>query len=297
MASQEERVLSYERRLREFSAIVRGAQRDIARQVVDAIRSGDLDNAFARRRQLAAVVRVLEQLGQDIDPLARRLIAEAAKDSAQVTANQIGRLNIVAPAQAGVFQTVNGAAVLALQDTIVGRLSDSRRLIGRQVEDVYAKAGRRAALRAVLGADGSSRTAARSLAMELLKDQQVKRLVTGRGVGFVDKAGRGWSMDSYAEMVVRTTTRQAVVEGSLARMAAHGINLARVSVHGDPCKICAPFQGRLVSLTGESTEYEGEAAVSLGSLPNGGPPFHPNCKHTLAPVSVFVESIRRQLAA
>jgi hypothetical protein len=49
------------------------------------------------------------------------------------------------------------------------------------------------------------------------------------------------------------------------------------ATHAKACPICQPWQGRLVSLDGKTTEYLGEAVTDLASLPNGGPPFHPNC--------------------
>jgi hypothetical protein len=51
-----------------------------------------------------------------------------------------------------------------------------------------------------------------------------------------------------------------------------------------------------VSLDGATTDYQGEAVTDLSSLPNGGPPLHPNCGHSLMPVSVAVDATRLQLA-
>jgi hypothetical protein len=185
---------------------------------------------------------------------------------------------------------------VALQDSILGRLDAARQTVGRTVDDLYARAGRRAALRAVLGEAGSPEAAKRRMFADLMRDRAVRRMVNEGGFGFVDKAGKRWALDTYSEMAVRTVTREAVVQGAIARMASHGIDLARVSSHASACAICVPWQGRLVSLDGQRPDYEGEAVTDLSSLPNGGPPFHPNCRHTLQPVSVAVEDFRRQLA-
>ena len=86
------------------------------------------------------------------------------------------------------------------------------------------------------------------------------------------------------------------MQGALARMASHGINLARWSRHANPCKVCAPWMGRLISLDGSISEYQGEAVTDLASLPNGGPPAHPRCKCSLAPVAVAVDVTRAEPA-
>jgi hypothetical protein len=46
---------------------------------------------------------------------------------------------------------------------------------------------------------------------------------------------------------------------------------------------CGFYEGRVYSITGTSEKYP-----PLSSLPNGGPPFHPNCIHGAAP---FIEEL------
>lgn len=295
MATRPDR-LPYEGGVADLAATYRDAQRRIAALVRAAIAAEDLRTAQRRRLQLAAVLALLDQLGAQTDRDARDLVEQAFAQSAERVVGEIAALNIAAPEIPGAFASVSREAVIALQDSIVGRLDTARRTVGRTVDDVYAQAGRRAALRAVLGAEGSPQTAARQLATDLQRDPKVRRLIRNGGAGFIDKAGKRWALDTYSQMAVRTVTREAVVQGALARMASHGISLARVSLHGDACDICIPWQGKLVSLDGATSSYQGEAVTTLGALPNGGPPFHPNCRHSLSPVAVRIEAIRRELA-
>ena len=271
----------------------KAAQREISAQVIAAVKDGNLQRAQSRRLQLARLLALLDQIGAQTDPIARRLVAEAHAQGAAATVTQLGAT--VAPEIPGAFNGISREAVTALQESIVGRLRDSRLTVGRQAQDVYATAGRRAALRAVLGAEGSPRAAARQLAQDLQRDRDIARLVKdSRGaVGFVDKAGKRWSMDTYAEMVVRTTTRQAVVQGQVDRMASHGVNLARVSTHSSSCPICLPIEGKLISLDGTVSEYHGEPVADTSFLP----PRHPNCRHTVSPVVAAVDATRERMAA
>lgn len=293
MATDPQRV-DAERNADEVLRAVLSAQRDIARLVRDAIRSGDLDTQRKRRAHLAVVLARLDQLGAYVDPEVRGLVNQAFDEGSDRTLAVIRRDKLGAGLPDATFTGVSAEAVTALQEAILGRLRESRRIVGRTVADTYARAGRRVALRSMLGADGSPRSAARTLGAELLRDRDIARAVRDGGFGFVDRAGKRWALYTYAEMATRTTIREAAVQGSLMRMAAHGVNLARVSVHSDPCELCLPWQGRLVSLDGSSRDYQGEAVFSLGALPNGGPPFHPRCRHSLSPVAARIDAIRRE---
>jgi hypothetical protein len=291
-----EQPLPFEADMRAILRIYRDAQREIAALVSFAIRAEDLRTARQRRAQLAVVTGRLDQLGAETDSRIRTLIADATLQSAGRTATQIDGLHITAPEITGAFGQASQEAITALEDSILGRLQAARATVGRTIDDVYGRAGRRAALRAILGADGSPRAAKRQLVHDLLRDKQIARAVHEGGFGFVDRSGKRWALDTYAEMATRTITREAVTQGALARMASHKIDLARVSTHAKSCPICLPWEGRLVSLDGQRTEYKGEAVTDLASLPNGGPPFHPQCAHSLAPVAAAVDQTRAQLA-
>lgn len=254
---------------RQLARIYASAQRTIMLQVQAALRSGNLQRAAERRMQLAAVLSTLDQLGAQADPLARDMVRQAVADGSGLVARDLAatlHVHVGAVQVPGSFTGVSLDAVKALEDSILGRLRTARQTVGRQVDDVYARAGRRQALRALLGAEGSPRTATRALSADL----------RARGMtGFVDKAGKQWALDTYSEMAVRTVTREAVVQGQLVRMASHGVNLARISEHASACAICKPWEGRLVSLDGGTSEFQGEAVADIGSVPT--PPFHPNC--------------------
>jgi hypothetical protein len=278
----------YERRLSEFDRTVAAAQREIALQVKLALREGDLRSRRMRLLQLARVTAILDQLGGYVDPTVRRLVAEAyeqsAKKAGQLAAGVAGAREVP-----GAFVGISREAISVLQDSAEASLRDARVRVGRQVADVYAKAGRMAATRAVLGVDGSPRTAARRMAADLMKDRMVRGLVGGPG--FVDSAGRHWGLDRYSSMVVRTTTREAVVQGSIDRMVSHGVTLARFLVSASACAVCQQYSGRLVDLAGNGRDYEGEATMTGPT-----PPVHPRCTCTLSPFAVRVERLRRELA-
>lgn len=278
------RRLPYERALEQLLATYAQAQRTIIAQIEAAVAGGQLDTARARRRQLAAVLDTLGQLGHATDPEARRIVADAHRQSARATQRLIGAQLAHDADQA--FNSVAIDAVKSLQDALLDDLAAGRARVGRHVDDVFRRAQLRATMPALLGASGSRRRASADIVRQLQQQGQT---------AFVDRAGRRWSLEAYAQMAARTVTRQAVVDGARARMLSQGLTLARISHHGSSCPICAPWDGRLVSLDGSGGEYEGETVTDIGSLPSGGPPMHPNCRHTIVPVSTLIDSIKAEL--
>lgn len=89
--------------------------------------------------------------------------------------------------------------------------------------------------------------------------------------------GRRMSLDAYAEMVGRTMSGQAAVQASLFRYQEFGYDLVRVSQHFRTCHMCAPWEGKILSQSGESERYPHlQDAIDDGL-------FHPNCAHDISP--------------
>lgn len=281
----EPRHLPSDAKVRELLALYAQAQSDIALQVTRAIAAGDLMTRRRRAAQLQAVIDVLQRLGIEADPVARDAVMQATMDGATDAAKGLRKIGVeLTGVGESAFAGVNAEAVVALQDSLLAQLQGARSTVGRQVNDVFAREGRQQALRSLLGAEGSPDLARRRLVKQLARQGQT---------GFVDSAGRRWSLDRYAQMATRTITREAVVQGSTARMVAHGVNLARVSTHADSCQICKPYEGRLIDLGGDTREYRGEPVMDASVLP----PFHPNCRHTVQAVVSKIDRLRDQLAS
>ena len=258
------------------------AQAQIARQIERAVLLGDEWKAQERRRQLRAVVEAMNALGRETDPDARAIVGQAFEDGAVLAAADVTRLGAsTSPAMERAFNAVNREAVKAAEDALLGRLQSARRGVVTAANDVFRQRTRETALQALLGAEGSPQKASRALQRRLVADGQV---------AFVDRAGRRWKLADYADMAIRTETRHAVVEGQVNRLAAHGIDLVRVSRHASACPICQPHEGKLIDLAGGTSVFQGEAVAS-GPLP----PYHPRCRHTIGGVSRLAEDIRSGL--
>jgi hypothetical protein len=88
--------------------------------------------------------------------------------------------------------------------------------------------------------------------------------------------GRKVSIEAYSEMLGRTMSGHAAVQGSLNRYAEHGYDLVRVSAHFRACELCVPWEGRVLSQSGQEPGYSSlDEAISAGL-------FHPNCAHDIS---------------
>jgi hypothetical protein len=89
--------------------------------------------------------------------------------------------------------------------------------------------------------------------------------------GFKDRSGKMWNMRTYTEMVARTTTAEAHLQGTANRLVEQGHDLMKVSTHRGACELCQPWQGKILSITGKTEGYPTLEEAKAAGL------FHPNC--------------------
>ncbi|HIT02506.1 MAG TPA: minor capsid protein [Candidatus Enterenecus merdae] len=151
-------------------------------------------------------------------------------------------------------------------------------LIGRTAPDLYRRVGLEQV--AVQQAVGRGVNQSVPAFVQALRREGVK--------AFTDRAGRNWSLHTYCTMVSRTTARQAEVLAVLT--ADPEQDLYRISSHGTTCGLCAPYEGRVYSRSGENPEYP-PLSAAFGKRDPGGPDtlantwlnIHPGCMHALYP--------------
>ena len=167
------------------------------------------------------------------------------------------------------------AAVRALVAETVTGLESTHFQILRSTTDVFRAAVAEVGAPSVVTGTRTRRQAA----------QQVLDRFANRGVtGFVDRAGRAWSAESYAEMAVRTSAGRAQVAGTLDRLQDGGRDLVIISDAPQECPACRPWEGRVFSISGRSTKYPPlSSATGL---------FHANCRHV---ASAYIEGVTRRM--
>lgn len=164
-------------------------------------------------------------------------------------------------------------AVAALTRDTMGRIEPMVFQIQRATSDLYRQVVNQTAAQVLTGTQ-TRREASRATLV---------RLAQAGITGFRDKSGRRWEMASYAEMAVRTSSAQAMLQGHTDRFSELGVDLVQVSDAPEECRICRPFEGKVLSLSGSAVGERLSDGVrvydSLTAARSSGL-YHPNCRHS-----------------
>lgn len=93
-------------------------------------------------------------------------------------------------------------------------------------------------------------------------------------------------LDSYSDLVARTTTAEATNTGTINQMQEMGQGLVKISSHNTTCKVCAPRQGRVYRITDFPA---GDERNQFPHISKGMPRWptyktiHVSCRHRLLP--------------
>lgn len=266
--------LPSDRRGDDLARLYREAQGRLESAVTDALERGAEGTAAYRRRQLDLVVEILRDLRSKTPEAAARAVSGPYDAAAFAVDRVLGR-------EAIAFGAVHHRAVEVLVENLTGRLDLAIATVGRRTEDAFRQATLREAAVGVV--EGTTRKEV----SKALRARIVREGVTDAVTGFVDKAGRRWSLEAYTRMAAQTTTREAQSAALANRLVEQGDDLITISDHRTETPICQAYEGETFSLTGKTAGYE-----VIDQLP----PFHPGCWHVGTPAEAtfdaWVEALR-----
>lgn len=265
----------------QIARLVDSTEIALLRMIATAIRTGADDQDWLqqklaqlqllRRRITFEATRLDATLAQEI----HRVVLEAYNVGSSLAVTDLERAGRVASVTA---DPTGAAAVLARK--IAQDVHQSLALVPDILTGIYRQSVD-AAVQQVLGGSITRRAGS-----QMVLDDSLANGITG----FVDTAGRAWSLDTYAEMAVRTGTADAAIAGHIATLQASGVDLVVISDHGGSCPLCAPWEGKILSSSGDVagmimpsvTDGSAEAVDVAGSLDEATDAglFHPNCSHT-----------------
>ena len=108
-------------------------------------------------------------------------------------------------------------------------------------------------------------------------EERIKRYFQNNKISwFKDRAGRLWSMDRYVDMLTRTETAIANIQGTINRAIQLWHTKFKVVENSDCCSFCADENGKIVDIA--------KGTVDL-------PPFHPNCRWYIIVVNEIWEEM------
>lgn len=175
------------------------------------------------------------------------------------------------------FATINwykaNQLIADTMEDILFATNNTKKKLKRVIRDTVSKHLQLNALQ------GESYKTIKSLIIkDLQKEGLSKSIVKDGFVGVIDKSGRRWDLKNYTDMVVKTKTHQAYVEGLKQQAIETGKDLALIPVKGatDSCK---NFEGMIISMTGQEKGYMTYEQLKATNLI-----FHPRCSHSPIPL-------------
>ena len=211
--------------------------------------------------QKREVQRILKELLKATPEQASKLSEAAFSGGTAVARTEMERAGI------DVFtggKAINKKAVDIYANQIYERLADVVTKAGMTTMNIYDALALDSALSGAVAGYEPLSSVRRSM----------EKVMKGKGVvGFVDRSGRQWNISSYVDMLTRTATTEIYNTAKTREFISCGEDLIIITSHGTKCKLCRPWEGKVLSLTGETKGY-----TSLEEAKNGGL-FHPNCRH------------------
>lgn len=95
-------------------------------------------------------------------------------------------------------------------------------------------------------------------------------------------SGANMPLEAYASMVARSARTEAQNIGGIGYALEHGTDLVQMSSVYPTCPVCAKFQGRVYSISGEDKRFTWLFGND-GPLSHGYALVHPNCRHRFLP--------------
>jgi len=266
--------------------IAQDAELSLAGRIADALRRG-IDGPGWAQRQLGDVGRLRKVWSDSLDPYLdgmRTAAGRAVLDAGtQGEALALDSLRAVLR-EAGATSALPGrGAVIALAEELSGTVASTRWSVLRSAEDIFRSVVGQVSGRVLLGAQTR-----RSVAQVALD-----RLISRGVAGFTDVSGRHWELASYVEMATRTAAQRAMTTAHSETLASRGHDLVIVSNAPAECKLCRPWENKVLSLSGGAGRVTLPSAVDPGELitvevagtlaqAQRAGLYHPNCRHSHA---------------
>lgn len=244
-------------------ALYKQALNRIYREINTATTAGKIN----RVRLMVRLNRELTALGVDVDKWVREEIPKYYNDGANIAISDLRRAGVDLSKSSGAL--INREAIKALTDETALAFAESMTAISRSARGVIDNA-LKAQLNFII-ADGRLNGDSR----KTVSDAVAQQLRTEGLPALRDRAGKRWSADAYAEMLVRTKAVEARNQGLTNKMLQYGYDLVQVSNHNSTHPACEAWEGKILSLTGKTPGYPTLEEAKAAGL------FHPNCEHAI----------------
>lgn len=169
---------------------------------------------------------------------------------------------------AGAYAFLHSMATDAFKQDMSTRLSTALTQMRSSSDYIMNQALHQSLRDKMAGVKGQSVAKLRQSVLDELNDQGINALI--------DKAGKRWQPDTYADNLARTYLMQAHNAAVTNSLKTQGQDLVVVSSHGAK-DACGPWEGQTLSIDGSTPDYPTVSDATAAGL------FHNNCKHNLFP--------------
>ncbi|HBI6976340.1 TPA: capsid protein [Clostridium perfringens] len=185
-------------------------------------------------------------------------------------AKELGKEN--KPPKEENFFGVNEKKLNALKETVTNDLKKAQMSVLSKMDDVY----RQTIFKTHVYLQSGAKTINQAI------DMATKDFLE-KGINSITyKDGKQANIASYAEMCLRTASQRATFLGEGKKRDEYGIHLVVVTAHANTCKMCEPWQGKILidDIFCHGTKNDGDYPLLSEAVGKGF--LHPNCRHTLA---------------
>lgn len=219
-----------------------------------------------RRRILKQIQAELKALQKESSAWVEAYVPKTYREAADEVEKYFNKLGPVKQT------AINRNTIKVIVENTQGLLLESINHVGRIIDDDLRKAAIQATAEKALAGD----------TVKQMKQNLVEKL-TDNGIAAVRyKNGSTMRLDNYAGMVARSTTAETTNRATIQHTKDLGHDLVQMSDHRSACPLCAKYEGRVYSISGNNKDYPALSdvfAYSDGTYAN----IHPNCRHRLTP--------------
>lgn len=240
-----------------------------------------------RRETTSIIYRYEKRIRQTIEQVLRRFFSVGERKANVKIPKNLGNTGEVGkePPKETQFFGMNKKKLNALVEATKNDFDDVNIAIYRKTNDVYRQTIFKAEYQMASGAISLGK--AIDKATESFLDKGIDCIVY--------KNGRRVNIADYAEMALRTASHRATLLGGGNKRDELGVHLVFVSAHANSCKLCLPWQGKVLIddvFSHPSKEYidkyKGKYKLLSEAIKAGL--LHPNCRHTIA---TYFEGVTR----
>lgn len=258
-----------EGKIGELIQLYQSTYRKLEKEILTATEVGKIQKA----RTMARIKSILTEFGAEVADFVDEEIPKYYYDGANIASQDLKNLGVTV----GRNIAIDKAAIASL-------VYDTKLSFAESITAMYRSSAR--IVSNALKQQIQLQIAEGKLKGDTLKmiTSDVKRILQEEGItALIDKGGKRWTFEHYAETLVRTKAVEARNNGLENRALSSGYDLVQISNHNSQHEACHVWEGKILSISGSTpkgTKLPGGYIVA-GTLQEAREAglFHPNCKH------------------